>query len=66
MAQKKKDISREPELVFPKTTLILDEKTWVASNEEPKKGVWRGAPDLYPGDLVPSTTRYRFLFSLEP
>jgi hypothetical protein len=66
MAQKKNDISREPELVFPKTTLILDEKTWVASNEEPKKGVWRGAPDLYPGDLVPSTTRYRFLFSPGP
>ena len=55
----KHDIPGDPEFKFKKAPLIVDDKSRVAMNEEPLKGAWAGAPDLYPGTLVPSATRHR-------
>jgi hypothetical protein len=56
----KYDIPGDPEFKFKKATLLVDDKSKIAMSEEPLKGVWAGAPDLYPGSLVPSATRHRF------
>jgi len=55
----KADVPGEPELFFPKTQLTADYKSKVAKEEEPQKGEWKGAPDLYPTSLVPTATRHR-------
>eukprot|EP00802_Teleaulax_amphioxeia_P002251 Tamp_02253.p1 GENE.Tamp_02253~~Tamp_02253.p1 ORF type:complete len:595 (+),score=110.36 Tamp_02253:1250-3034(+) len=55
----KADIPGEPELTFQRAPLIIDDKSRVAREEEPLKGEWKGAPDLYPGSLVPTATRHR-------
>ena len=54
----KADIPGEPELTFQRAPLIIDDKSRVAREEEPLKGEWKGAPDLYPGSLVPTATRH--------
>jgi len=58
------DIPRETDLGFTRVPLILDDKTKIARDEEPLKGRWKPAPDLYPSSLVPTGTRHRFLSSL--
>jgi len=57
------DIPRETDLGFTRVPLILDDKTKIARDEEPLKGRWKPAPDLYPSSLVPTGTRHRFLSS---
>jgi hypothetical protein len=63
---KKADVPGEPALFFPKTQLIADYKSKVAKEEEPQKGEWKGAPDLYPASLVPTATRHRSSPRLHP
>ena len=56
----KYDVPGETEFRFKKAPLIVDDKSKIAMSEEPLKGAWNGAPDLYPGSLVPSATRHRW------
>jgi hypothetical protein len=60
------DVPAEPELRFLNTApMINDERAQIAKEEEPRRGEWKGAADIYPGYLVPSATRYRFVERLK-